>query len=73
MTMSSAGSGAPLPHTPAEAAQAIKQETRVGKAFLRTHGPRLLLVFLGILLPLWGFGALVEEPVSYTHLTLPTN
>ena len=29
--------------------------------FLREHGARLLLVFCGVLLPLWGFGALVEE------------
>ena len=60
MTMSNAGSGPPLPHTPAEAAHAVKQEARVGKGFLQIHGWRLLLVFAGLLLPLWGFGALVE-------------
>ncbi len=29
--------------------------------FLRKHGWRVLLVFAGVLLPLWGFGALVED------------
>jgi undecaprenyl-diphosphatase len=29
--------------------------------FVRRPGGRLLLVFAGVLLPLWGFGALVEE------------
>jgi len=59
--MSSAGSEAPLPQSPAEAAHVVKQETRVGKTFLRAHGWRLALVFVGLLLPLWGFGALVED------------
>src|SRR4051812_2489988 len=49
------------PQTPAEAAQTAKQEARFGAAFFRVYGPRLLLVFVGVLLPLWGFGALVEE------------
>lgn len=59
MTMSSAGT--PPPRTPAEAARTVREEARFGAAFLRVHGWRLLLVFLGVGLPLWGFGALVEE------------
>lgn len=60
--MSSATTPPPAPpHTPAEAARNLRDEARFGAAFLRRHGLRLLLVFLGIGLPLWGFGALVEE------------
>lgn len=55
--MSNAGMDAP---SPAEAAQAVKEETRFGGRFLRVHGWRLLLVFAGVLLPLWIFGALVD-------------
>jgi undecaprenyl-diphosphatase len=58
--MSSAGSARP-PQTPAELARTARQEARFGAAFLRVYGARLLLVFAGVLLPLWGFGALVEE------------
>lgn len=58
MTMSSAGTP---PRTPAEAARTVREEARFGAAFLHAHGWRLLLVFLGVGLPLWGFGALVEE------------
>jgi undecaprenyl-diphosphatase len=47
--------------TPAEAAETARQEARFGAAFFRVYGPRLLLVFIGVLLPLWGFGALVED------------
>lgn len=39
----------------------LKQEARFGAAFLRKHGWRLALLFAGVLLPLWGFAALVEE------------
>ncbi|MEO6263374.1 MAG: phosphatase PAP2 family protein [Luteimonas sp.] len=59
MTMSNADTD--TPQTPAEVAQTVKQEARFGAAFLRVHGWRLLLVFIGLLLPLWGFGALVED------------
>jgi undecaprenyl-diphosphatase len=59
--MSSAGTDAAKPSPPAEAAQAVEQETRFGAAILRIHKWRLLLVFLGVLLPLWGFGAMVED------------
>jgi undecaprenyl-diphosphatase len=57
--MSSAGT--PPPRTPAEAARTVREEARFGAAFLSMHGWRLLLVFLGVGLPLWGFGALAEE------------
>ena len=50
-----------LPKTPAEAAHNAGQQARVGASFLRMHGWRLLLVFIGLLLPLWGFGALAES------------
>ena len=61
MTMSNAGSGPRPPQTPAELARTAREEARFGAAFLRVYGARLLLVFVGVLLPLWGFGALVEE------------
>lgn len=59
MTMSNAGT--PPPRTPAEAARTVREEARFGAAFLRVHGWRLLLVFLGVGLPLWGFGELAED------------
>lgn len=40
---------------------ALKQEARFGVAFLRRHGLRLLLVFAGLLLPLWAFVELADE------------
>lgn len=49
------------PRTPTEAVATAKQEARFGAAFLRVNGWRLALVFGGLLLPLWGFGALVGE------------
>ena len=49
------------PHTPAEAARTARAEARFGLSFLRARWRRLLLVFAGVWLPLWGFGALVEE------------
>ena len=61
MPMSTAGSDPPLPHSPAEAAEVVQQQSRFGAAFLRQHGARLALVFAGVLLPLWGFGELVED------------
>lgn len=62
MPMSNASSDTPdTPQTPAEAARVVKQEARFGATFLQAHGWRLLLVFAGLLLPLWGFGALVED------------
>jgi undecaprenyl-diphosphatase len=62
--MSNDGSEPRAPHppqTPAELAHTARQEARFGAGFFRVYGSRLLLVFVGVLLPLWGFGALVEE------------
>ncbi len=61
MAMSNADTGSKAaPKTPAEAAHNAGDQARVGAGFLREHGWRLLMVFIGLLLPLWGFGALVE-------------
>lgn len=68
--MSSAGSAPPRPPapdraappaTPEAAARNVRDQGRYGLAFLRVHWVRLLLVFAGIGLPLWGFGELVED------------
>jgi undecaprenyl-diphosphatase len=60
--MSNVGTDRPAPpRTPAEAAQTAREEARFGAAFLRVQGWRLLMVFVGLALPLWGFGALVED------------
>lgn len=42
-------------------AGAIGDDARFGIAFLRRRWRRLLLVFAGLLLPLWGFGELADE------------
>lgn len=55
-----AADNAPEPAVVA-AGDALKQEARFGSAFLRRHGWRLLLVFGGLLLPLWGFAELADE------------
>lgn len=39
----------------------LQAEARFGAAFLRRHGWRLVLVFVGLLLPLWGFAELADE------------
>ncbi|MGY0612036.1 MULTISPECIES: phosphatase PAP2 family protein [unclassified Luteimonas] len=36
-------------------------EARFGAGFLQRHGWRLVLVFAGLLLPLWGFAELADE------------
>ena len=41
--------------------RALGLEARFGRELLRRHGWRLVLVFLGLLLPLWGFGELADE------------
>ncbi len=61
MPMSNENTGHALPHDPAEAAVAVRQDARFGAAFLRRHGWRLALVFAGVLLPLWGFGVLSDD------------
>lgn len=50
----------PLPASPAEAVHVVKQEGRLGAAFLKVHGWRLALVFLGLLAPLWAFGEMAD-------------
>ncbi|MEH6417800.1 phosphatase PAP2 family protein [Pseudomonas sp. CGJS7] len=40
---------------------ALKQEARFGLNLLRRHGWMLLLVFAGLLLPLWAFAELADE------------
>ena len=42
-------------------AQALREEAHAGASFLRRHGWPLLLLFAGLLLPLWGFAELAEE------------
>jgi membrane-associated phospholipid phosphatase len=49
------------PARPEQAARTLAREARFGAAFLRRYGLRLLLLFTGVLLPLWGFAELVEE------------
>jgi membrane-associated phospholipid phosphatase len=46
---------------PAEGGDALTQELRYGAGVLRRYGGRLLLVFIGLLLPLWGFAELADE------------
>lgn len=46
---------------PEQTARTLADEARYGAAFLRRHGLRLLLLFVGVLLPLCGFAALAEE------------
>src|SRR3954469_18460396 len=58
--MSSGNTDVPIASTPAEAAEAVQQETRFGAVVLKRHGWRLLLVFAGLFLPLWALGGLVE-------------
>ena len=61
MPMSNGNSGHRLPREPAEAADALREDAHFGMGFLRERWRRLLLLFAGLLLPLWGFGALAEE------------
>ena len=61
MPMSTGNTEHPLPHNPAEAAAVVREEARFGAAFLRRHGLRMFLFFIGVLLPLWGFRELADE------------
>lgn len=61
MPMSNANTEHPLPTEPAEAVAAVREDARFGLAFLRRHGLRTFLFFIGVLLPLWGFGELADE------------
>lgn len=49
------------PHSPAEVADVARQEARTGASFLHTHRWRLLLLFVSLLVPLWGFEELADE------------
>lgn len=42
-------------------AAVVRAEARFGAAFLRKYRWRLLLLFIGLLLPLWGFAELADE------------
>jgi undecaprenyl-diphosphatase len=50
-----------VPASPKEAAHVAGDELGYGLRFLRKHGWRMLLWFFCLLLPLWGFAALVGE------------
>ena len=62
MTMSNANMDDPAssPDAVRAVGRTVAQETKFGASFLRVHGWRLLLVFAGVLLPLWGFGAMID-------------
>ncbi|MBB1471561.1 phosphatase PAP2 family protein [Luteimonas sp. MC1782] len=49
------------PRTPTEALANLLSDARFGAGFLQRHGWRLVLVFVGLLLPLWGFAELADE------------
>lgn len=53
--------GAMAPPATPEPAKTLAREARFGAAFLRRYGLRLFLLFIGVLLPLWGFAELVDE------------
>lgn len=38
----------------------LKEDARIGASFLRRHGWQLVLLFAGVLVPLWGFVALAD-------------
>jgi membrane-associated phospholipid phosphatase len=50
-----------VPESPTEAARVAGDELGYGLRFLRRHGWRMVLWFFCLLLPLWGFAALVGE------------
>lgn len=50
-----------MPRVAAERETAPATALRYGADVLRRHGMRLLLVFAGLLLPLWAFGELADE------------
>ncbi len=60
----------PQPHTAADKAHSAAEvarggvarvELREGRSFLQRHGRHLVLLFAGLLLPLWGFAELADE------------
>lgn len=44
-----------------EVGETLRQERRLAIDLLREHGWRLLLAFIGLLVPLWGFAELAED------------
>ncbi len=44
-----------------EPAKALAKDARFGAKFLRRYGLRLFLLFVGLVLPLWGFAELADE------------
>ncbi|MEO6155271.1 MAG: phosphatase PAP2 family protein [Thermomonas sp.] len=54
-------SGHVPPHGTQETLAVARDDARFGIDFLRRRWRRLLLVFVGVLLPLWGFGELAED------------
>jgi membrane-associated phospholipid phosphatase len=50
-----------VPKTPGAAARVVGEAVGYGLRFLRMHGWRMVLWFVCLLLPLWGFAALVGE------------
>src|SRR5688500_19625959 len=60
MAMSNGAMGKPT-STAEPVAKTLEKEARFGAAFLRQYGRRLLLLFVGLLLPLWGFAELADE------------
>lgn len=48
-------------HGPKAALRVAREDARFGVDFLRRRWRRLLLVFVGVLLPLWAFGELAED------------
>ena len=61
MPMSTGDTGHRLPREAAEAARVVRDDARFGLAFLRRHWRRLILLFAGVLLPLWAFGELADD------------
>lgn len=49
------------PRTRADVIGNLLSDVRFGAGFLQRHGWRLVLVFVGLLLPLWGFAELADE------------
>src|ERR1700676_1720190 len=62
-----------VPASPGAAARVVADATGYGLEFLRKHGWRMVLWFVCLLLPLWGFAALVGEvhEDEYVHFDAP--
>ena len=51
----------PIPATPKKVVRTFRSEMVYALRFMRDHAGILILVTFGVVLPLWGFGALVER------------